>query len=56
MLSPVEIAVIVGSLRKGSYTRKIARAIMRLAPQSLSCREVDISQLEMYNEDLDRGK
>ncbi|HEV7357379.1 MAG TPA: NAD(P)H-dependent oxidoreductase [Steroidobacteraceae bacterium] len=52
MPSPVVVAVIVGSFRKGSYTRKIARAIIQLAPQSLRCREVEIRQLEMYNEDL----
>jgi NAD(P)H-dependent FMN reductase/ketosteroid isomerase-like protein len=55
MPSPVDVAVIVGSLRKGSHTRKIARAIIQLAPQSLRCREVEIGQLEMYNEDLDRS-
>jgi len=55
MPSPVDVAVIVGSLRKGSYTRKIARALIRLAPPGLRCREVDIGQLEMYNEDLDRS-
>jgi NAD(P)H-dependent FMN reductase len=54
MPSPVDVAVIVGSFRKGSYSRKIARAIIQLAPQSLRCREVEIRQLEMYNEDLDR--
>jgi NAD(P)H-dependent FMN reductase/ketosteroid isomerase-like protein len=54
MPSPVDVAVIVGSLRKGSYTRKIARAIIQLAPQSLRCREVEIRQLQMYNEDLER--
>lgn len=51
---PVDVAVIVGSLRKGSYTRKVARALIQLAPPGLRCREVDISKLEMYDEDLDR--
>jgi NAD(P)H-dependent FMN reductase/ketosteroid isomerase-like protein len=54
MLSLMDVAVIVGSLRKGSYTRKIARSLIQLAPQGLVCREVDISKLEMYDEDLDR--
>jgi len=54
MPSPVDVAVIVGSLRKGSYTRKIARALIKLSPRGLRCREVDIGRLEMYNEDLDR--
>jgi NAD(P)H-dependent FMN reductase/ketosteroid isomerase-like protein len=53
MPAPREVAVIVGSLRKSSYTRKIARALMKLAPDGLRCREVEI-KLEMYDEDLDR--
>jgi NAD(P)H-dependent FMN reductase/ketosteroid isomerase-like protein len=51
---PLDVAVITGSLRKGSYTRKIARALIQLAPQGLRCREVDIGKLDMYDEDLDR--
>jgi NAD(P)H-dependent FMN reductase/ketosteroid isomerase-like protein len=54
MPSPINVAVIVGSLRKGSYTRKIARALIQLAPKGLTCREVDIGELAMYDEDLDR--
>jgi NAD(P)H-dependent FMN reductase len=50
----LDVAVIIGSLRKGSYTRKIARALIQLAPSGLRCREVDIGKLEMYNEDFDR--
>jgi NAD(P)H-dependent FMN reductase/ketosteroid isomerase-like protein len=54
MPPPMDVAVVVGSLRKGSYTRKIARALVQLAPNGLVCREIDIGKLEMYNEDLDR--
>jgi chromate reductase len=54
MPPPTDVAVIVGSLRRGSYTRKIARALIQLAPKGLACREIDIGKLEMYNEDLDR--
>jgi NAD(P)H-dependent FMN reductase/ketosteroid isomerase-like protein len=54
MPPPMDVAVVVGSLRKGSYTRKIARALIQLAPNGLVCREIDIGKLEMYNEDLDR--
>lgn len=55
MLSPMNVAVVVGSLRKGSYSRKIARALIELAPPGLLCREIDISKLEMYNEDFDHA-
>lgn len=54
MPQSIDVVVIVGSLRKASYTRKIARALLQLAPQGLRCREIDIGKLEMYNEDLDR--
>jgi NAD(P)H-dependent FMN reductase/ketosteroid isomerase-like protein len=48
-----DIAVLVGSLRKGSHTRKVARALIDMAPASLRCRLVEIGDLAMYNEDLD---
>lgn len=46
-----KIAVIVGSLRKDSFTRKIARSLMDLAPSSLQMEFVEISELPLYNED-----
>ncbi len=47
------IAVCVGSLRKESYNRKTANALIALAPESLKLAFVDIGNLPMYNEDLD---
>lgn len=48
-----KIAVIVGSLRKGSYNMKTAKALIALAPESLSLEILDISQLPFFNEDLE---
>ncbi len=48
-----KIAVIVGSLRKESYNRKMAKALMRLAPASLSLEIVEIGALPLYNQDMD---
>lgn len=48
------VALIVGSLRKESYTRKIANAIVELAPASLRFEPIEIGNLPLYNEDLDR--
>ena len=48
-----KIGVIVGSLRKGSYSRKIARILMTLVPASFEIEEIEISELLMYNQDLD---
>jgi chromate reductase len=46
-----KIAVLVGSLRQASFTRKLAKNLMLVAPPTLELEIVDISQLPMYNED-----
>jgi hypothetical protein len=48
-----KIAVLVGSLRKDSFSRKIARNIEALAPAGYTFEEVDISSVGFYNQDLD---
>ena len=45
------VSVVVGSLRKGSYTRMVARAMVELAPASLKCEFVEIGELPLYNQD-----
>ena len=47
------VAVIVGSLRAASFSRRIAKALIERAPASLQCRIVEIGDLNLYNEDLD---
>ncbi|WP_219061460.1 NADPH-dependent FMN reductase [Pseudomonas sp. UMAB-08] len=47
------IAVVVGSLRKDSINRKVARALVALAPSSLKLNIVEIGDLPLYNEDID---
>ncbi|MFC5193839.1 NADPH-dependent FMN reductase [Bizionia hallyeonensis] len=53
MMKKYKIAVIVGSLRKESYNLKTAKALMELAPESLTTELLDISGLPMFNEDLE---
>ncbi|MEQ7799254.1 NAD(P)H-dependent oxidoreductase [Pedobacter sp. ASV1-7] len=48
-----KIAVIVGSLRKESFNLKTAKALIALAPESLSLQIVSIANLPMFNEDLE---
>lgn len=48
-----DVAVVVGSLRKDSQTRKLAKAIIAQAPATLSFRFVEIGDLPLYNEDLE---
>lgn len=50
-----KIAVIVGSLRKDSMNRKMARELMRLAPSTLSLEMIELGDLVVYNQDLDEG-
>jgi chromate reductase len=51
MPQPRTVAVIVGSLRKESVTRKVARAIEALAPDHLRFEEVEIGDLALFNQD-----
>lgn len=46
-----DVAVLVGSLRKESFSRKIATVLMKLAPASLKLDLVTIGQLPFYNQD-----
>ena len=48
-----DVAVIIGSLRKASFTRKVALALKGLAPPSLALDIVEIRDLPMYDEDLE---
>ncbi len=48
-----KIAVIVGSLRKESFTRKVAKALIALAPAGLEMQIVEIGDLPLYNQDDD---
>jgi NAD(P)H-dependent FMN reductase len=50
------VTLLVGSLRKQSYSRKVAHALMAEAPPSLDCRILEIGDLPLYNEDLDEQK
>jgi chromate reductase len=52
MSQPRTVAVIVGSLRKDSVSRKVARALMALTP-NLNFTEVAIGQLQHFNQDLE---
>src|SRR6201996_2228418 len=47
------IAVIVGSLRKESFSLKIANALAKLAPDSLSLEVVTLGGLSFFNQDLE---
>src|SRR5437868_5737375 len=53
MTSQYSTAVIVGSLRKESFSLKIAKALTRLAPPSLQLDVITLGGLSFYNQDLE---
>ena len=55
-MSQYQVAVIVGSLRKESFNRKLADAIARLAPPEFSFKQVQIGDLPLYNQDDDANQ
>jgi len=53
MASTRSVAVFVGSLRKESLNRKMANALIAMAPPSLKMEIVEIGQLPLYNADYE---
>lgn len=52
-MSQYPIAVVVGSLRRDSFNRKLASAMAKLAPSEFSLKQVEIGDLPLYNQDDD---
>lgn len=52
-MTSYKIATLVGSLRKDSINRKIARSICAIRGDGLSCDMVEIGELPLYNQDYD---
>lgn len=52
-MSQKTIAVIVGSLRKDSFNRKLATALAKLGPPEFTFKQVTIGDLSLYNQDDD---
>jgi chromate reductase len=48
-----DVAVFVGSLRKESFNRKTANALIAMAPAPLKLEIIEIRQLPLYNQDDD---
>jgi chromate reductase len=48
-----KIAILVGSLRKDSFNRRIAKSICAIRNDGLDCSFVEIGDLPLYNQDFD---
>jgi chromate reductase, NAD(P)H dehydrogenase (quinone) len=53
MAVPYNVVVIVGSLRKESFTLKIANALSKLAPDTLKLNVVTLHDVSFFNQDLE---
>jgi chromate reductase, NAD(P)H dehydrogenase (quinone) len=53
MATPHHVVVIVGSLRKESFTLKIANALAKLAPAALKLEVVTLHDISFFNQDLE---
>src|SRR5256884_5984461 len=53
MEKPMNVCVLVGSLRKASLNGMLANALMSLAPSSMKLEIVEIGQLPFLNQDLE---
>ncbi|MDE2362784.1 MAG: NAD(P)H-dependent oxidoreductase [Hyphomicrobiales bacterium] len=54
-MSDFEIALVVGSLRKDSFNRRMAHALEKRAPKDFHLREVRIDDLPLYNQDDEKS-
>ena len=52
-MTPYKVGYFVGSLAKASINRKLAHALVRLAPQELELAEISIKDLPLYSYDYD---
>lgn len=52
-MSSYQIAVVVGSLRKDSFNRKLADALVKLGPPEFFFKQLEIGDLPLYNQDDD---
>ncbi len=52
-MSKIRVAVLIGSLRQGSFNRHLALAVGRLAPPEFTFEHLRIDHLPLYNQDFD---
>lgn len=53
MATPHNVVVIAGSLRKESFTLKVANALVKLAPETLKLQVVTLNGISFFNQDLE---
>jgi chromate reductase len=54
-MSQLNVAVLVGSLRKDSFNRRVAFGLSSVVPKDMTLRSIEIGDLPLYNPDLDEN-
>jgi chromate reductase len=49
----MKVLILVGSLRKASFGRKLAQSVKAIAPDTMTFEEIDGRDVPLYNQDLD---
>lgn len=52
-MNTIKVAVLVGSLRKGSFNRRLAHAVESLMPPDFQFEYVPLGNVPLYNQDFD---
>jgi chromate reductase len=55
-MAQYKIVVVVGSLRRESFNRKLAHAVIKLTPAEFSFEPLEIAGLPLYNQDDDANQ
>ena len=55
-MSQYQIAVVVGSLRRDSFNRKLATGLAKLGPPDFTFKQLQIDDLPLYNQDDDANQ
>src|SRR5699024_11701681 len=51
--SDLKVGVVVGSIRKGSFSGRVAKALVNLLPEDYEATYLQIDHLPLYNQDSD---
>lgn len=52
-MSEYQIGVVIGSIRRDSFNRRLSEALVKLAPREFSFKQLKIDDLPLYNQDDD---
>lgn len=53
-MKPFKVALLIGSLRQESFNKKMGRAISKLNAAAMQFETIEIGELPLYNEDLEK--